>query len=269
VDEQTFDQVKQFIQDQYLIDITRYKRQQMLRRLDAWLRRSKFNNWSDYFQRVRVDGMEEDRFRNYLTINVTAFFRDPERWDTFEKEIIPQLLVARDGSSLKHNHSLKIWSAGCSIGAEPYTLAMILARQTPFSKHDILATDFDRGALKIAQDGGPFIMDDVKNISPENLKKYFQREENHFLVKDTLKEAIRFQEQDMLSDQFENRFDLIVCRNVVIYFTREIKEDLYRKFHNSLAKDGILFLGGTEIIPQSRSQGFLNIGGSVYKKIDI
>ena len=267
MDEQTFARVKKFIKDQYYIDINRYKKKQMHRRLSAWLRRSRATNWSDYFQMVREDTEEEDRFRDYLTINVTSFFRDPDRWESIQHEVMPQLLAGLNGSSYAGNPGLKIWSAGCSIGAEPYSLAILMDRVSPGRKHEIVATDFDRGALLRARAGGPYSKDDVKHVSAGDLKKYFQQEGEAFFVKDRLRKSIRFQEQDLLSSSFETGFHLIVCRNVVIYFTRAIKEDLYQKFHTSLTEDGVLFLGGTEIIPQSRKMGYRNIGGSVYKRI--
>lgn len=269
MDEQTFDQIKEFIEDQYMIDITRYKRQQMIRRLDAWLRRSSLNNWDDYFQMVREDQNEDVRFRNYLTINVTSFFRDPDRWAVFEKDVLPGVLSNGNGSPSLLSRSLKVWSAGCSIGAEPYTLGIILNRVTPYADHDFLATDFDRGALEIARAGGPFIRDDVKNIPEDDLMKYFRREDDHYYVKGLLRDKIQFREGDLLSDQFDDGYDLIICRNVVIYFTPEIKDELFVKFHSSLVEDGVLFLGGTEMIPHASGSGFRHIGGSIYKKIAI
>ncbi len=269
MDAQTFAQVKQFIQAQYFIDITRYKEKQMLRRLNAWLRRSKVTTWGDYFRLVREDPLEEKRFRDYLTINVTSFFRDPERWERLEMEVLPQVMSAAKSSLYQREQPLKIWSAGCSIGAEPYSLAMMMERIAPQIQHDILATDFDRGALETARRGGPYSGDDVKNIQAHDLGKYFSKQDSTYFIADKLKKRIRFQEQDLLSDSFENGFHLIVCRNVVIYFTRQIKEELYRKFYRSLVPEGVLFLGGTEIIPQSQKIGFRNIGGSVYKKIEI
>lgn len=266
MDETTFERVKKFIKDQYYMDINRYKKKQMHRRLAAWLRRSRANQWDDYFQMVRTDPEEEKRFRDYLTINVTSFFRDPERWTSLQNDVMPLLLANLNGSSLR-GPGLKIWSAGCSIGAEPYTLAMLMERVSPGKTHEILATDFDRGALDQARAGGPYTADNVKHIVEADLKKYFRQEEKSYYVKPRLQDAIRFEEGDLLSGTFESGFDLIVCRNVVIYFTRPIKEELYQKFHGALKEDGVLFLGGTEIIPQSRKMGFSNIGGSVYKKI--
>ncbi len=269
MDPEIFEQVKHFIKSQYSIDINRYKEKQMLRRLNAWLRRSSLTSWPDYFQLVQSDPEEEQRFRDYLTINVTSFFRDPDRWETLEKDVMPLLLLRLKNGSAGPDQGLKIWSAGCSIGAEPYTLAVLMDRVSPHRKHEILATDFDRGALKTARAGGPYSVDDVKNISPVDLKKYFQQNGKHYFVKEKLRNTIRFQEQDLLSDRFETSFDLIVCRNVVIYFTRPIKEELYTKFHRALDEEGILFLGGTEIIPQSQKLGYRNVGGSVYKKIHV
>jgi len=260
---EVYTQVKSSIKRILKIDLANYKDEQMKRRLDSWLVRSHCNNWSDYFALVTSDAAEHDRFRNYLTINVTEFFRDPNRWDALRQDVIPYLLKnPAEGNRLE---GLKMWSAGCSIGTEPYTMAIMMSEYAPPTRFSILATDLDREALQKAKTGGPYSQDDIRNLSASQRQKYISPTAPYH-VKDILKKNIRFQEQDLFADRFESGFDLIVCRNVVIYFTAEAKSQLYAKFNAALRPGGVLFLGGTEILAGSKELGFQSFGISFYKK---
>jgi chemotaxis protein methyltransferase CheR len=263
MDANIYIQVKASIKRILKIDLTNYKDEQMKRRLDSWLVRSHINTWTDYFNLVTSDTSEQERFRNYLTINVTEFFRDPNRWDSLRQDILPYLM-----KNFNENHradGLKLWSAGCSIGTEPYTIAIMMAEAAPAQKYSLLATDLDREALLKAKSRGPYSQDDIRNLSATQRQKYITPT-TPYHVKESVLKNIRFQEQDLFADHFETGFDLIVCRNVVIYFTAEAKNILYAKFHAALRPGGVLFLGGTEIISGSKEFGFQNFGISFYKK---
>lgn len=262
MDEVTYSLVKQSVRSLLNINLDYYKDQQVRRRLDYWLIRCNAADWPAYFQRLSLEPAELGRFRDYLTINVSKFFRDPERWEYLEKHILPGLVQeVRPASGRLH-----IWSAGCSIGAEPYTLAMLLHERAAQTRCDLLATDLDRGALARARAGGPYSEEDIQNVSPARRGAYFKEGGAPFFVAERLRQSIRFQEHDMVAEPFQSGFDLIVCRNVVIYFTAETKLELYRKFHQALRPGGILFLGGTEIIPQPHTLGFANLGISMYRR---
>lgn len=263
MDDVVYTQVKTSIKRILKIDLTNYKDEQMKRRLDSWLVRSHMNSWTDYFNLVTTDAAEQERFRNYLTINVTEFFRDPGRWDTLRDEVIPYLI--KNAAENRRIDPLKFWSAGCSIGTEPYTMAIMMSDTFPRQSYSLLATDLDREALLKAKSRGPFSQDDVRNLSATQRQKYILPGPPYH-VKDILQKNIRFQEQDLFADRFESGFDLIVCRNVVIYFTAEAKNVLYAKFHAALRPGGVLFVGGTEIISGSKEFGFQNFGISFYKK---
>jgi chemotaxis protein methyltransferase CheR len=195
---------------------------------------------------------------------VTEFFRDSNRWDTLRQEILPYLL----GNPIEKNQvsELKLWSAGCSIGAEAYTLAMLMAEAAPLRRFSLLATDLDRGALSKARSRGPYTQEDVRNLHPAQRQKYLTASAPYY-VSETLAKNIHFKEHDLLADHFDSNFDLIICRNVVIYFTAAAKETLYSKFAAALRQDGILFLGGTEIISGPTKYGLQNFGVSFYRKV--
>ena len=265
MDQQVYAQVMQSVRKLLDIDLRPYKDEQMRRRLDSWLVRTGRPNWPDYFQVMRTNPDELAKFRNYLTINVSAFFRDPERWQFLRSTVLPKLIA--DLSTLgRRTSGLRIWSAGCSIGPEPYSLSMLLDEMMPGRSNYLLATDLDRGALARAQARGPYTPEDIQSVSSAQRAKYFDLGGPPHYVTDRLARRVTFREHNMLTDPFETGFDLVVCRNVVIYFTETAKAGLYRKFADSLRPGGILFVGGTEIISQARDLGLQNSGISFYQK---
>lgn len=264
MDANIYTQVKASIKQRLKIDLENYKDEQMRRRLDSWLVRTRANTWDDYFNLLSNNSDELERFRNYLTINVTEFFRDTNRWNALREEILPNLL--KNSMGARETDGLKLWSAGCSIGAEAYTLTMLMAEVAPLRKYSLLATDLDRGALHKAKSRGPYTQDDIRNLNMAQRQKYLTSAAPYY-VSESLQKNIRFEEQDLLTARFESGFDLIVCRNVVIYFTADAKDKLYAKFCAALRPGGVLFMGGTEIISGPTKYGLQNFGISFYKKI--
>ncbi len=263
MDIETYQKVKQSVNSILGINLNFYKDEQMRRRLDAWLARSGAKDWVEYFARIRKDEIELSRFRNYLTINVTEFFRDFERWQYLKQRVLPELLQVLP--NLRPNRStLRLWSAGCSVGAEPFSMSILMDELSPAKPHYILATDLDQGALSKAKAGGPFAAEEIKNVSPAQRNKYFKPGGPPHFVNENLIKKITFKEQNLITDTFEKDFDLIICRNVVIYFTGETKDILYKKFCSALRIGGMLFIGGTEIIPKSQEIGLKGQGISFY-----
>ncbi len=259
---ETYAQIKTSVKSLLNIDLNHYKEEQMKRRLDSWLARSRVSSWKDYFSLLYEDKEELEKFRNYLTINVTEFFRDPERWAALRRDVLPRLLAEAERDPQKRG-SLRVWSAGCSVGVEAYTLAILLEEVAPGKPHYLLASDLDRGALAKAKAGGPYLAEEARNLTPEQRIRFLSPTPP-FYVKPEVARRVTFCEQNLLNDPFESNFDLIVCRNVIIYFTNEAKTLLYRKFHQALRPGGVLFLGGTEIMPRPAELGFRNAGISFY-----
>jgi chemotaxis protein methyltransferase CheR len=254
------------------VDLNAYKTQQMQRRLNAYLQRSNHSSWSDFFKSTRNNASEISKLKDYLTINVTSFFRDREKFGYLQKTILPELLRRRS--------QLRVWSAGCSRGHEPYSLAIILAEIAGYyRRHEILATDIDRATLEWAKAGGPYSSDEVANLPESLLRRYFRLGEGSYYVTEDLRRRVTFCEHNLLSGAFpasgnrhsasganERGFDLIVCRNVVIYFTAEVKDRLYQFFYDALRPGGILFVGGTEIVSKASTIGFETAGISFYRR---
>lgn len=260
-----YSQVKTNVKRLLNIDLNQYKDEQMRRRLDAWLVRVAAPSWNEYFNRLAQEPGELLRFRNYLTINVSEFFRDIERWKSLRNEYLPALL--RDSRGWHPAvPGLRAWSCGCSLGQEAYSLAMLLGEIAPGVSHTLLATDIDQGALAVARARGPYPPDQLVNVTPVQKEKGFEPGGPPYFVRPAVARLVTIQEQNMLTDPFQRDFDLIICRNVIIYFTQAAKDDLYRKFYDALRPGGILFLGGTEIIPSTNRLSFRSLGYSFYVK---
>lgn len=239
------------------IDLTRYKSNQMERRLGTMMRRVGVDGYAGYAKLIERDSAALKELKDFITINVSEFFRNPEKFDELKEKIFPELL--------RHSPRLNIWSAGCSNGGEPYSMAMILEEMTPGVPHRILATDLDEEILKVAR-AGKYPERDVKNVEETRRRRHFTVAVDTWQVRPGLMSRVEFRQQNLLKDPFEKGFDLIVCRNVVIYFTEETKDDLYRRFRESLRSGGILFVGGTESILRARELGFSPIAPFFYQK---
>ena len=242
------------------LDLTSYKAPQMQRRLMALLSRLQVKDFNAYAQLLEKDADRRQEFKDYVTINVSEFFRDADRFGDFEKKILPLLLEGNAG--------VRVWSAGCSIGAEPYSLAIILRELGPWRNHSILATDIDQTILDRARGGSDYLAADIRNVGAARMGKWFtQQPDGRFSVGPQPRTMITFQKHDLLRDKYPTGpFDLVSCRNVVIYFTEEAKERIYQGFVNSLRTGGILFVGGTEAIMRPQALGLKVIGPGFYRK---
>ncbi|HHX43191.1 MAG TPA: protein-glutamate O-methyltransferase CheR [Chloroflexi bacterium] len=243
------------------VDLDHYKRPQVQRRLDTLLARSGYPTWQAYFAYLRTNQEAMQGFRDYLTINVTEFFRDPQKWQYLEQNILPELLRQRQ--------RLRIWSAGCSHGAEPYTLAILLDELGGGARHHILATDIHRAVLAKAQQGGPYLANEVRAVTPARLARYFVAHGESYTIRPELRSRATFRAHNLLLDDFDEDFDLIVCRNVVIYFVEESKRALYQRFAQALRPGGVLFVGGTELVPALPNLPLSNVAVSFYRRREL
>lgn len=255
-----YEDFKKFILQQTTIDLNAYKERQMKRRIDTLIARNKFKDYDSYCNAIKVDKDLMEEFVNYITINVSEFYRNPALWKTLEDVILPDLIN-------KFGSNLKIWSAACSTGDEPYSLAMVLAKKVPLSKVHIYATDIDEQVLAKAKDG-VYGANSLKGLPDEYKNKYFEKMGDRFYkISDDIKKCVQFKKANLLRDAYPTGMHLIVCRNVMIYFTEEAKEDIYKKFNNSLVKDGCLFVGNTEQIINYKELGYSFDKLFFYRKI--
>ena len=239
------------------IDLSFYKSQQMRRRLQG-LANSQANSIVEYCALVERDPAALTKLKNFLTINVTEFFRDAEQFNLLKTRVMPELLNRRA--------HLSVWSAGCSHGGEPYSVAITLKEITGDARHRIVATDIDEQIVEKAKKGGPYLAADLANVAPKLVLKYFRKEPDGFYVIDEIRRMVDFKQQDLLKGRFNSGFDLIMCRNVVIYFSDEAKTKLYSGFYDALTTDGILFIGATETLLEAKDVGLERVHNCFYRK---
>ncbi|WP_338021143.1 protein-glutamate O-methyltransferase CheR [Bacillus piscicola] len=227
------------------IDLSQYKENQMKRRLTSLRDRRGFTCFESYFASMEKDQALFDEFLERMTINVTQFFRNMPQWSILEKEL-PKLLAGKT--------RIKAWSAACSTGEEPYSLAMLLMNMPSLQGIDIVATDLDENALRKAREAS-YTVESMKELPASYKTKYFHKESTHYKLAQEVKNNVTFKRHNLLSDPYERDVDLIICRNVMIYFTEETKKEIYQRFADALRPGGLLFVGNTEQIFQPKEFG--------------
>ena len=240
------------------IDLSCYKEKQMKRRIDTLIGKHKIEGYDKYVAGLKSQTALFDEFVNYITINVSEFYRNPEQWKLMDEQVIPELIK-------KFGKNLKIWSAACSTGDEPYSLVMALSRHLPLSNIKINATDLDKQVIAKAKTG----LYSEKSIAavPDDLKKkYFTKVGPSYKIADEIKSRVEFKEHNLLKDSYATDCHMIVCRNVLIYFTEEAKDEVFRKFYKSLASKGVLFIGSTEQIINYKEIGYDRKSSFFYQK---
>ena len=230
------------------IDLNAYKEKQMKRRIDTLITKHKVTGYDKFVEKLRDDKAVFDDFVNYLTINVSEFYRNPEQWRLMDKEIIPELIE-------KFGKNLKIWSAACSTGDEPYSLVMAFSKFLPLNQINIIATDIDKQVIEKAK-LGLYSEKSIAAVPDEFKKKYFTKVGPSYQISDEIKSRVKFQQHNLLKDTYPDKCDLIVCRNVLIYFTEEAKDEVFRKYNASLKTGGILFIGSTEQIMNYKEMNY-------------
>jgi chemotaxis protein methyltransferase CheR len=250
--------VKKKVREMTKVDLDNYGTNQMKRRLESFITRSKSPTLAEYFKLLEEDAKQLEKLRDFLTINVSEFFRDTAHFSVLQDVILPELLNT--------SKVLNIWSAGCSNGGEPYSVAMLLDMLSPGIAHRILATDIDTAILERATAGGPYHQADIRNVPKFMTLKYFNCRNNEYWVNDDIRRRVIFRQHDMTRNPFETSFDLIMCRNVVIYFSDEAKKKLKKHFFDSLKNSGILFIGGTETMLDASNLGFQRLYPCFYRK---
>lgn len=243
------------------IHLSGYKEDQMKRRLGVIAQRTRSSNFLAYLEAIENDNGLLTEFLDQMTINVTELFRNPELFEVLKHEVLPRLLKNRPSQPFVG------WSAGCSYGAEAYSLAMILNELAPTVPFRVRGTDVD--LCVIGRATSPYFSPaDMANVSPERRATFFRQADGiHYLPNTELRSKLSFSRHDLLADPYPSEeYDLIMCRNVVIYFTSEAKERIFQGFYKALRPGGILFVGGTERLANHNSIGFKLIKPFFYQK---
>lgn len=230
------------------IDLNSYKEKQMRRRIDTLIKKHKINGYEEFIKAIKSDKKLFEEFINYLTINVSEFYRNTDQWELLDKVFIPEMLN-------RFGKSLKIWSAACSTGDEPYSLVMALSRHLPLSQIKIIATDLDKQVIAHAKNG-LYGEKSIVNVPADLKSKYFKKIGSSYQISDEIKARVEFREHDLLKDSYPDKCHFIICRNVLIYFTEEAKDEVFHKFSKALVPEGILFIGSTEQIMNQGDFGY-------------
>lgn len=234
-----FDFFNQWVHQNLGVNLSAYKERQMQRRIGNIMVANHVQSLEEYAQLLARDEQARHAFLEHITINVTEFYRNKELFDMFEQNLLNHIIP-----NWQHP---KIWSAACSIGAEPYTLGMIMEKNH-LTPETILATDIDDEILKRAR-LGQYKASELKNVPPADLQRYFTVDANGvYQVSSEIKRHVTFKKHDLLKDSYPTRCQAIICRNVTIYFKNDARDEVYRKLSDALVPGGILFVGATESI---------------------
>lgn len=241
------------------IDLSQYKQNQMRRRLNMSLKQAGFDNYCKFLEFAKLNEAVYRRFVDRITINVSEFIRNKEKFDIFENRYLLPVI--------KQNKPFSIWSAGCSTGEEPYSLALLLEKHKAHPGVKILGWDFDKKALGKAEEG-LYAAKALTNVEQSLKDKYFTKvDDDTYQVNDILKRRCRLEKHNLLEDRFPSSFEFILCRNVVIYFRDRAKEELFGNFCRALTKDGVLMIGASERIPNSEAVGLRSVEPFFYVRI--
>lgn len=243
-DEDSLTKIMMILRDFSGIDFSYYKENTIIRRLERRLSINRFERLDDYLHLLSASEKEKDILYRELLIGVTRFFRDEEAFVQLRKNVLPKLFESG-------KRELRIWSAGCSTGEEVYSLAMMLREYMDDNKLNaeikLFATDIDRQSLEFA---GQAIYPDsiVSDIEPRLLSKYFRKRESGYQVGETLRKMAIFATHNVLRDPPFSKLDLIVCRNLFIYFKPDSQAHVLNIFRMALKPGGFLFMGSSETL---------------------
>ncbi len=259
LNDQEYAYLGQRIRQLLKVDIDHYRERQMRRRLTAFVAQRANGDVMSFLRELERDERMLKELHDMLTIHVSEFFRDTVQFQHLKSRVLPELL--------RKARRLRVWSAACSHGAEPYSTAIILHELGHSNGYSMVATDVDEGILERAMAGGPYLESETKNVSADQLARFFKPGRGGRWVTSHMRSRVQFQRHDLLAEEPPGAFDLIVCRNVIIYFSTDARRELLEKFRESLRPGGVLFLGGTEALLES-GIGFDRMFDSFYRKTD-
>lgn len=265
-----FQKISRLVYDQCGIHLSEGKRELVKARLGKRIRNGSFKSFHDYYQHVLKDpsGEELIHLLDSIATNYTFFFREQKHFDCLRSEIVPELI----GRKKDRGRKLRFWSAACSSGEEPYSIAMTLLDviEHPFVWDiSVLGTDISTKALKVAE-SGIFPKDRIQSIAPSLTQKCFLKGENdwrdYVKVKDEVRKLIRLRRLNLMEPfSFSEPFDCIFCRNVMIYFDKKTQADLVNRLYECLEDGGFLLIGHSESLTGIK-HSFRYVRPSVYRK---
>ena len=239
------------------IDLSQYKRAQMERRIRTFAERRGITQLTEYLGVLGASKEELDAFLDRVTINVSQLWRNPEQWELLAHEVLPRF---------SSRGRLRAWSAGCSYGAEAYTLAAVCAEVLPGARVEIVGTDIDRRMVERARIGA-FSADDARDVPRAQRTRWFAARDDVLQADPRLRAMCRFETGDLLTMRpAQQVYDLVLCRNTVIYFTPEVKDALHARIAAALVPGGHFMVGSTERISDPGALGLEIAHPFVYRR---
>jgi chemotaxis protein methyltransferase CheR len=240
------------------VDLQQYKRGQMERRVRSFANRLGISGLVPYLEVLERDGRALEDFLDRVTINVSHLWRNPDQWALLQDEIVPELAAAG---------TLRAWSAGCSYGAEAYTLAAVCRIAAPSARATIVGTDIDRRVIERAQ-RAEFGAEDVRTAPQDALGRFFRAEGDVWRPTAELRAMVRFEVGDLLRMRPRaDAYDLILCRNTVIYFNEDVRDALHERLALALRPGGVLVVGATERVSAPAQLGLSAAAPFTYRKV--
>ncbi|WP_205696167.1 protein-glutamate O-methyltransferase CheR [Conexibacter sp. SYSU D00693] len=241
------------------IDLSQYKRDQMERRIRSFAGARGVQDLREYAKTLRADKDELEAFLDRVTINVSQLWRNPEQWEALAKTVLPELAASGGGR-------IRAWSAGCSYGAEAHTLAAVCLDAVPAARVSILGTDIDARMVARAK-AGLFSKEDGRDAPADALRRHFDAVDSGLQAKDAVRRLCRFEQGDLLRlKPVPGSQDLVLCRNTVIYFTPEVRDDLHARLASALRPGGRMVVGATERVNEPAAMGLVPEAPFLYRR---
>jgi chemotaxis protein methyltransferase CheR len=231
------------------------------RRITARMRRVDVDSYREYRRILEADPAEREALLDSLSINVTGFFRNPEAWESLAD------VLARLTDDQRH---VRVWSAPCADGREPYSLAMLAMDHDDVAhqRMEVLGTDINPDILEVAREGRyetSQTTDIAEELAPlSNYRRYIERHDDTFTVRDIVKDMVSFEQHDLIRGEAKADYDLVCCRNLLIYIDASFKQPIFETIRSSLREGGYLMIGMTETLP-AESRGYFEAAAKQHR----
>jgi len=268
---QEYEQISKLVYDRFGINLGKKKQSLVTNRLRKVLVENNFSTFNDYYESILIDksGNSLDTLINKISTNLTYFAREKEHFDFLKDDVLPEQF---SNPEINREKSLRIWCAGCSTGEEAYTLSMVINESLGLNKDKwkpaVLATDISAKALSLAEKG-IYLDSNVMKMNSDLKKKYLKKQVNQsWKINSNISDKVLFRRLNLMRSQFpfQKKFHSIFCRNVMIYFDVQTRQELIKKFSQNLVNGGYLFIGHSESLGRT-NEYFEYVRPAVYRKI--
>jgi chemotaxis protein methyltransferase CheR len=251
------------------VDFSQYKKSSLIRRINSRIQKVGCHDYSEYIVYLNANPEEYDELINAITVNVTEFFRNQEVFKELKDQVFPEIIKNK---RIRKEKNIRVWSAGSSFGEEAYSLAIlaneVLGNDMKDFRFRIYGTDIDSNCVLRAKKG-LYQKEALRNVNKWQINKFFSENKNGYEISDELKDIVVFKKHDLISDEYLKLMDLVLCRNVLIYFNKSLQELVLSKFYNSLKNSGYLILGKVETLRVFKINKFkvINNRERIYQKL--